>query len=335
MKVLGICGGNGVMLYPFRKYLVGNIEPRSIFYTKNQEQWHANFPNIPMVKTLRELELAKPDVLIGHPDCGHSSMLSYSRKKTLGVARENPSLQLYLEAVDFYRPKIFALENLPKLLSQYSREDFEALFLPYYLIFHECSVTAFGNSQPGRKRLIIIGLRKDITSKAMTRFKLPTSNSPVKTTGELLKGLKNTRGHAAEELGHIRESINEEITIYGGKKLTAAQIQKEWTTQRAKDKRWKVEDRKYTTAPGVYRNLADEPPATVRKGNREFNPEGLMMTPRERARIQGVPDEFKIVYHSDNPKYWINKGRVTVTKTPPMELANWLYRRIKSLKNYL
>jgi asparagine synthase (glutamine-hydrolysing) len=46
--------------------------------------------------------------------------------------------------------------------------------------------------------------------------------------------------------------------------------------------------------PGVYRNLANEYPLTARKQNRQFNSLGYIMSPRELARIQGLPDDFKI-----------------------------------------
>ncbi len=41
LKVLGVCGGQGALLFPFRDKLIGNIEPRGVFHTGREEQWKA------------------------------------------------------------------------------------------------------------------------------------------------------------------------------------------------------------------------------------------------------------------------------------------------------
>ena len=50
LKVLGVCGGQGALLFPFRDKLIGNIEPRGVFHTGREEQWKANFKGIPFLK---------------------------------------------------------------------------------------------------------------------------------------------------------------------------------------------------------------------------------------------------------------------------------------------
>ncbi len=50
LKVLGVCGGQGALLFPFRDKLIGNIEPRGVFHTAKEEQWKANFKGIPFLK---------------------------------------------------------------------------------------------------------------------------------------------------------------------------------------------------------------------------------------------------------------------------------------------
>ena len=109
----------------------------------------------------------------------------------------------------------------------------------------------------------------------------------------------------------------------------------EWLTKRKGKSRWEVTDRNFSTAPGVYRNLEDSYPSTARKSNRQFSPTGTMMTPRELARIQGVPDDFIIFMdspYSKDMKYWINKGRATVTKCPPYEIGKYIYKLIHNYK---
>ena len=37
-KELGVCGGQGALLFPFKNKLIGNIEPRGVFHTSREEQ---------------------------------------------------------------------------------------------------------------------------------------------------------------------------------------------------------------------------------------------------------------------------------------------------------
>ena len=152
-------------------------------------------------------------------------------------------------------------------------------------------------------------------------------NYKLKTSFELV----GDREYPNKKLCHIREDINDIITLYAGKKLRLDEIQAQWLFEFPDSKRWVVKDRKFTTAPGVYRNLPNEYPLTARKANRQFNHDGLMMTPRELARIQGIKDSFKLHYNKQQKGYWINKGRVTVAKTPPYEVGLWFFKRIKKL----
>ncbi|HPQ79631.1 MAG TPA: hypothetical protein PLG47_04215 [Candidatus Dojkabacteria bacterium] len=50
LKVLGVSAGAGILLFPFRKNLIANIETRGVFYTKGLEQWKLNFGGIPYYK---------------------------------------------------------------------------------------------------------------------------------------------------------------------------------------------------------------------------------------------------------------------------------------------
>ena len=332
MRTLGVCGGNGVILHKFKDNLIGNIEPRSVFHSKNLEQWESNFNGIKFYRKLPERDFKDVDIIIGAPDCGHSSILALSRAKKLGNPKENKSLDLYLKSVLKYNPKLFMMENLPKLLEQYTKEDLKAVLPDYRLIFHTLSVSEFGNSQENRVRLVLIGINRNWPeSKQRLRyirdhFSYIYGVNSIKTSGELLAGLEQE----SIENGNIREDINDKITLYAGFKCYLYEVRDHWLSEPNK-KRYSVVGRNFTTAPGVYRNLSSEPPATARKANRQFNHNGLQLTPRELARIQGVPDDFNIYIDPKNPKYWINKGRATVTKCPPYEIGQWFYERVISL----
>lgn len=334
MKILGVCGGNGVILHPLKEYVVGNFEPRPIFHSKFSKQWHSNFEyRQPIFKDwqLCKKMIGKVDIIMGAPDCGHSSILSYSRKKTLGEPKENISLTYYIKAVKYYKPKIFLMENLPALLNTYGKQDLINAFEGYNVKIIKGTMDEWGNSQINRERLLIIGY---INPEWKKKFKKPDLKSQIKTCQELLEGLDEEN----LEIAHIREDIRLSFTMYSGFRITGIETALKWRKELKGKSRWPVEDRNFTTVPGVYRNLDDSYPATARKANRQFNNKGLMMSPRELARIQGVPDDFKIYIEDDEDTtykdliYWINKGRTSVTKCPPYEIGVWFKECLNKIK---
>ena len=336
-NVLGVSSGLGVSLFPFKKHLLANVEFRGIFHTKNDEQWKANFGNIPLHKhpeSTRPLP-GEPDVIISSPDCGSGSIFRYSRSKKLGDHMKNDSLSLFFRLLDFYKCKFFLFENLENLFKSFPKEKFLELTKDYRLIIHNASVAHFGNSQKNRKRLIIVGIRRDIPKKYDKYFKLPHYKEPL-TCGELYGDLNNGMGPGAECISpgvcHTREDFDTVISIHARKKMSLRQIAQVWGTRLKGKKRWETEPGfNFSTAPGVYRNLDNDFPATARKANRQFDEGGFTLTPRQLARIQGVPDDFKIYYDPSKPKYWINKGRCTVTKTPPMEISIWFKGKLEKV----
>jgi len=326
--VLGVSAGIGVSLYPFRKHLVGNYEGRSIFHSKGDKQWRLNFKDIPLYRTIPTLFNGcrqQVDVIISSPDCGSGSILRLSRAKKLGDHKQNVSLAAFFEAIHVYWPKLFYFENLEGLFKSYPEREFNQILRNYRLVKHVASVSHWGNSQVSRKRLIIIGIRRDLPRKLKRCFKLPEVPE-LKQCWELMKHLEQRE---KPDICHVREKMDIPISIHAGKKLTPKQIALEWNSSRKDQKRWETPEYKFSSAPGVYRNLAEDYPATARKANRQFDHHGLMLTPRQLARIQGVPDKFKIHYEPDKSLYWINKGRAAVTKTPPYEISVWFKRKIE------
>lgn len=329
MRVVGINGGNGVILHPFKKHLICNFEQRGLFHTKKNEQWYSNFHQ-PIFKNRREFEDYiygnRIDVIIGAPDCGHSSVLALSRGKKLTDPKDNDSLMTYIDCVKTHKPKLFLMENLPAMLKNVTKEWLEQEFKGYKLIYICEPVTFFGNSQTKRVRLVLIGIKL----KYVERFKDLLSNHPkkfkLKSTKELLKGIPDY----PKCTGHYREDEDKLISMYHGDKnrLPVREVKKLWKTNFKGSRRWVVNRNRMKNQPGVYRNLKNQTPLTVTKGDRQFNPNGYPMTPRELARIQGVPDSFKIYTEQNNLQYWINKGRITVAKTPPYEVGLWLYAKL-------
>lgn len=317
-RVLGICGGNGTVLYPFRKQLLGNIEMRPLFHTHNDIQWKLNF-NVPQDHSIDVHYSSKlVDVIIGAPDCGHSSALAYSRAKKLADPKLNNSLNAFIWGINEYQPKFFLMENLPKLLESWG-SDIKTIFSNYRLVIHNKSVSYWGNSQISRIRLVIIGIRKDLPYNLDAQFKLPDPPYNLKTSWELVGDLREEN----PETCNVRENPNTQIALYykGLRKITAQFAQELWMGKFQDYRKWPVNEGNLKNQPGIYRNFKDSYPLTVRKQSRQFNHWGLMMSPREMARIQNVPDEFKLWY--DGSQYSINKARITIAKSPPYDIGLW------------
>lgn len=330
-NVLGVSSGGGVSLFPARKRVIGNIEPRAIFYTPGDQQWKINFPNAFMRRDIPdELFDKQVQVIVSSPDCGSGSVLRLSVNKELGSIKDNLSLSLFFGSIKKYRPEFFYFENLQAMFKSLPEKKFRKKVKRYNLVIHNAPVSMWGNSQIHRKRMVIIGIRKDLVNCNYEKlFQMPDYREKNKTCGELYGNLDLEYSTLDEciESGHVRENIFDSVTMFSKFKCTLAEAKKYWDSNR-KQKRWQVEGRNFTNAPGVYRNRKNDYPNTARKANRQFDHNGLTLTPRQLARIQGVSDEFKIHIDIDRLNYWINKGRALVTKTPPMEISKWFFHKL-------
>ena len=328
LKVLGVCAGQGALLFPFRKHLIGNIEIRGVFHTPGEEQWKANFGDIPFHKgfCLQEFD-KKVDIILSSPDCGHSSVMRLSKVKELGNPKDNRSLNLVIAAILEYKPKIFLIENLPRLLSLLSRDFFEKTFKDYKLIFHERSVSDYGNSQVSRKRLIILGVHKKTGKKYLNAFDEVFQVKTPKLTRDLL--------FVSPYGSNYNIPIEKTLAMYDYRKLpekknlTVAKIHRLWVRDFKDEKKWPIKTAKMSTLPGVYRLELDKPPLTLRPADRQFRPDGYPLGINDFKAIMGFPKKFKIYIDQENYLYWLNKARYTIAKGSVYEVGIWFKKCIK------
>lgn len=328
MRVLGVCGAQGALLFPFREYLVANIEPRAHFHTKNEEQWTLNFGNVPFLKFLSDDNLC-PDIIIGSPSCGHSSIFSYSRKKTLGNPKKDETLNLYVSSILKFKPKLFLMENLPKLLDLIPLEEWHKVLPEYELITHCHSVSTLGNSQKSRVRLILVGIHKKY-SKLSKYFDHLFPICEIKDCYQLYKSIDKSKNY--------REPGDKKLAMYHYKDpskrtLTADEVKKLWLTEFKDEYKWPIKSKKMNTLPGVYRNRKHGYPMTLRPSNRQFNYKGDIIGLEECKAIMGFPSDFKVYMDTDNLTYWLNKGRNTITKGATYEVGIWFKKCLEKMVN--
>ena len=330
MNVLGISAGQGGLLFPFRKHLLGNIEPRGVFHTPGEEQWKANFKDVPFYKgyCLQEFD-EKVDIIISSPDCGASSIMRLSKVKELGKPKDNRSLNLVIEGINYYKPKIFLIENLPRLLSLLPNKYLQEAFKDYKLIFHERSVSDYGNSQVSRKRLIIIGVHKKTGKKYLNAFNEVFQVKTPKLTRDLL--------FVSPYGSNYNIPIEKTLAMYDYRKLpekknlTVEKIQVLWNSAFKNEKKWPIKTAKMSTLPGVYRLELDKPPLTLRPADRQFRPDGYPLGINDFKTIMGFPKKFGIYIDQENYLYWLNKARYTIAKGSVYEVGLWFKKCIKNV----
>lgn len=326
--VLGISAGQGALLFPFRKHLLGNIEPRGVFHTPEEEQWKANFGDIPFYKgyCLQEFD-EKVDIIISSPDCGASSIMRLSKVKELGKPKDNRSLSLVIEGINYYKPKIFLIENLPRLLSLLPNKYLQESLKDYKLIFHERSVSDYGNSQVSRKRLVIVGVHKKAGKKYLNAFNEVFQVKTPTITRELL--FESPYG------SNYNIPIEKTLAMYDYRKLpakknlTVRKIQLLWNSDFKNEKKWPIKTAKMSTLPGVYRLELDKAPLTLRPADRQFRPDGYPLGILDFKAIMGFPKAYKIFMDEGNYLYWLNKARYTIAKGSVYEVGIWFRRCIK------
>ena len=330
MNVLGISAGQGALLFPFRKHLLGNIEPRGVFHTPGEEQWKANFKDVPFYKgyCLQEFD-EKVDIIISSPDCGASSIMRLSKVKELGKPKDNRSLSLVIEGINYYKPKIFLIENLPRLLSLLPNKYLQEALKDYKFIFHERSVSDYGNSQVSRKRLIIIGVHKKTGKKYLNAFDEVFQVKTPKLTRDLL--------FVSPYGSNYNIPIEKTLAMYDYRKLpekknlTVEKIQVLWNSAFKNEKKWPIKTAKMSTLPGVYRLELDKPPLTLRPADRQFRPDGYPLGINDFKTIMGFPKKFRIYIDQENYLYWLNKARYTIAKGSVYEVGLWFKECIKNV----
>lgn len=337
IRALGVVAGNGVILHPFKEHLIGNIENRKVFRAGENDQWYLNF-DVPLVNDTRVAGylFKNVDVIVGSPDCGHSSVLGFTAAKVRKNPQDNDSVRLYFNSILKYKPKIWIMENLPALLNSITQTSIKDQFPDYRVIFHIASVSEFGNSQKSRKRLLIVAIRRDLPADAFMEFSEVNRIKKPKKINSILEGL----GEDDRSLCHIRESEDKAIKM-GNKSYTFGEIAKRWNKELKGECYWDMDQSSKDSKPipGVYRLIPEKYPQTVRQDPRQFRPDGKPMSPRELGRIQGLPDTFKLLMPEEpdenGDEYYLNKARITVAKGAPYELGEWIARKLAALTHIL
>lgn len=349
MRAVGFLAGVGTLLREAKDAgmeVVGNFDDRSYFRTGTWI-WNSNF-DAPFFGSEKDLRIRMEteevadwygaDLAIGHPPCGsysalgrgHANLENFKTEKDKDAwesARNSKKgkVPLFLDAVMHFMPKTFIFDNLPKLLKVFSIEDMERMAPGYKIQIIEILNWDYGSPQK-RKRIWVFGTRGDIPF----RFRRPKRRIPGPKTGwEAIKdlpwepwidlfdighvhhdlGIKPIASFWAEE-GEDRYQVETHIeTCVGFLRLPIGHL-------------WPYENThgRFTKKFAHTRISTDNPARTPSGSDTLRHPfTGWTLTARERARLMGWPDDFKL---------W--DGKVKYNRTNLLKMVRMTGRAVPS-----
>lgn len=299
MRILGIEGNVGSMLYPFQEAghtVVGNYDSRGIV---SEENFGINFPDSELFHSLEQVEeLVDIDVIVAQPSCSKFSQLSRKAKE---IYDEEGCVNLAYY-IDKLKPKHFLLESKLDYIGEVPKVDGYKYQLEWVSNYY------YGNTQKGRNRLWVIGTRDDVDWSFVPGEKLHSN-----TVEGVIEGLPDIDIPQIDHIHTYRPFLKNSIT-------------KEYLSlDEAFDMLQREGKLSYIAADGqikhrINRKIANNiTSTTITGGGTWFHwRKKYPLTLREKARIQGFPDEFSFKGLSNTRK---DKA---VGKSIPFEFTRYL-----------
>ena len=350
LKATGIISGIGTLLIGARTAgyrITGNVEPRS-YYRINatipgeKNTFQENF-GVPIRKDLAGIKLAFPDVYedmkdadiaMGHNECGSYSRLATNQMKV----GNRGDFDWTFEQFHILTPKIFILDNLALSLNAISPHDWVKEFPDYHIYPIPVSNAHYGNPQKNRTRCFFIGVRKDLDfvpySGEGPADCIPSLRDAI---GDLqtFEGTGEFPNHEAHTLTGIAGGFRPrdfEASVERNEKLTWDQV-REGFRELKEGERWQ-----YFNKEGLWKFKIGFAKAYKEKHTHVLagslgggiNPwTNLPFSLRERARIQGIPDDF--IFHGlkleDDGRWNLSRNSNMVrqiSKGMPIQWATWI-----------
>lgn len=281
------------------------------------------------------------DLIIGGPPCQAYSTLG--RAKDENAMKDDPRnflFESYINVLHHYNPKIFVFENVTGLLSAKVKgklivntilrdlgERYNLIINPKEMVLNSVD---YGVPQI-RKRIIIIGVRKDLPFKAQevydniikTHGEAETKDGKIKkyvTVGEAISDLPGLGpGEGSDVMDFVSKGKNEFLAKILDKKSGVirhhlarkhndldvqrykAMSENKWTFTELLSFRADLRHEKQRVFNNSYCvQFANKPARTIiahlyKDGNQFIHPDhkqGRSITPREAARLQSFPDDF-------------------------------------------
>lgn len=325
-RVIGTLCGSGNLLFEAQKAgcdVVGNIETRSAYHAASWV-WEENFKS----PLLRDPEgdvddhWFDADVAIGHPPCGSFSTLGQSTVSRITNmtkeewhaqrGRKAGLLPQFIGMINRFQPRIFAMDNLIKMLDAYPKAWWEENLPNYQITVLDIVNWDYGSPQT-RRRCWIVGTLEDRAFK----FR-PIKRRPKKAPKNIWEAISDLPWEPwvdLPELAHVHHHANNRamgsFRIIGGSHPTGAPVGETafgyLTFPPGALYPYKTAKGKFTRKPGHVRVSMSSRSRTLSKMETVRHPlTGWPLTMRERARLMGWPDDFKL----SSPKIKLEQANI-------------------------
>lgn len=348
LKAIGFTSGIGSMLIGARDAgfgVVGNIEWRD-YYRLIDEDGHntfiENFPGAFLTRGLNDLDpldldaLKGIDLAMGHPECGAYSLLNSANKNAKAQKKDSGDIPLFLEYVAAVKPRFFVMDDLPQAFMALPMEEYHRL-LPEYDLFPEwISNYHYGNPQKHRKRMFMIGALKT------EHYTFEPGEKEEWDNWTVLNRIGDIQGKYGELPNHDRHTTNGYSSRFinmrsRGDRPSWLEVQRYFKKHQKPGQNFAYHgpDDTMKIRPSLIRMKYDYPCPVLTGGNPMMHPElCLPISIRERARLQGFPDDFVFYgtkfdkdgrWEHNNHNMWMVKQ---TGKAMPIEFNRYVAKHI-------
>lgn len=350
LTAVGITCGIGSMLVGARQAgfkILGNVEWRKYYHAEDEHgrnTFRENFPGALFKHKADDLELAEierlmgADLALGHPECGNFSLLNGVNKSRAQKLEDPSDIPLFVDLIAKFRPRFFVMDDLPRSFGAFPMSEYVRR-LPDYDLFPEwVSNWGYGNVQKYRNRMFMLGAMKKEKWAFVPGEVEPGPESA--TLSAVIGDLPTPRrgsNYPNHDPAARKELAQKNLSMaYIGQRPTWDQVgefaRKNWPPGQSMN--YHANDGTIKNKPGC-KVERWEGPASVQCGAAyKIHPVRFEnLTLRERARIQGFPDDFVFYGARLNDRGEFNPDRnVTMTKQTgkamPVQFCAYVSRQI-------
>lgn len=352
LTALGVTSGVGSMLIGAHQQgfrVLGNIEWRD-YYRWRDDTGNGSFlnyfPGAWMSRGLHDVPIdllpsEQIDFVAGHPECGLYSLLAKPliNRGTTYDPTDVGDIPLFLKLVSLLQPRYFLMDDLPGSFEALPMAEYIKLLPDYDLYPEWISNWAYGNIQKHRNRMFIVAARKK------ERFVfVPGEEEHDLVLSDVIDDLLKFK--AGEIANH--QDVDASLMV---KRYTHLQFRGQYMT-------WAEARDILKEHPEIYKNITYMSEAGVLKhrpgminpqwdgacptltgGYTPLHPKRFLpLSVRERARIQGFPDDYIFYSDPDGPwaKHWAPytaHGQRAVKQTGkamPIQFCEYVARQVKA-----